>query len=129
MTVNHSLQYYSTAIKNAEENLLSNNPAILKEDHKTVLKLETDLAADIISQSNSLREMMTHLSKLEYDNKLLESNIRRLEDKREGAAGMYDDSHYLYKSKLLENSILFISICALIYNIYQYQYQYQPSVK
>ena len=52
--------------------------------------------------------LKSHLSGLGYKT---QSNM----DKRNGSVGMYDDSRAMYNSKLLENYILFLSICAISY--------------
>ena len=117
MSINHTTDYYSTSMKNVEEILIKN--PISTTQHKVLFNLKTDIDQDIISVSKSLNTILEQVSTLESDNALLVSKIQTLEDKREGSAGMYDDSRNLYNSKLLENSILFISICVLSYNIYK----------
>ena len=117
MTINHTVDYYSNFIKTIESMLL-NNP-VSAENYKYFFNIETDLDNDIISVSKTIKTTLEQISTLESDNALLVSKVQTLGDKREGSSGMYDDSRSLYNFKLLENSILFISICAIIYNIYK----------
>lgn len=119
MSINHSSNYYDTSIKNIEASLMTNNPEILTEQNAELSQIKTDIDSDIISISKTLNRTIEQITKLESDNALLASNIQSLEDKREGSSGMYDDSRNLYNSKLIENSILFVAICAISYNVYK----------
>ena len=98
---------------------MTNNPEILTEQNAELSQIKTDIDSDIISISKTLNRTIEQITKLESDNALLASNIQSLEDKREGSSGMYDDSRNLYNSKLIENSILFVAICAISYNVYK----------
>ena len=45
--------------------------------------------------------------------------LQGLENKREGALGMYDDSRDAYNFKLLENWLIFLGSVGLAYGIYK----------
>lgn len=81
--------------------------------------LRDNIKSDIELTDKTIKKTIKQISKLEEDNVNLSSEIQELEDDRDGAIGMYDDSRELYNFKLLENWLIFASICGLGYKIYK----------
>lgn len=113
--IKHSVNYYDTVIKNIESRLNSTTTVEVSE----ILQIRTDIDSDIISINGNIKTKLDQITTLEMDNKILSSKIQALVDKREGSNGMYDDSRNLYNTKLIENSIIFLSICVICYNVYK----------
>jgi hypothetical protein len=80
--------------------------------------LRDNIKSDIEIVDKTIKHTIKQISKLENDNVELLSTIQELEDDREGAIGMYDDSKERYNFKLLENWLLFASICGIGFTIY-----------
>lgn len=76
------------------------------------------LQQDIVSISTRVKVLVTRITKIEKDNAKLRAQLHVLENKREGAIGLYDDNVKLYNIQLLENIILFTSILGVGYRIY-----------
>lgn len=73
---------------------------------------------DIESTSKTIDRVITQIEKVEKDNAKMMVRLQGLENKREGALGMYDDSKTAYKLKLLENWLMFFGSVGLAYGIY-----------
>ena len=116
MVVLYSPKYYYIAISN----LNSENPSTASSTapiHKTIRDLSNNIASDIAVVDNDTAAIMSQVSALATDiaaARLITPN----EDKLRTSIGMYDDSQNLYITKLLENYLLFISICGIGYGIY-----------
>jgi len=113
MVVKHSKEYYLTANKNLSLKSSSNDQI------KDISLLKTDIDSDIFSLRDSNKKIMEQINVLESDNYRLLSKINNSDDKHAGSFGMYHDSQDLYITKLLENYLLFIVICIIIYKIYK----------
>ena len=112
MVIKHTAEYYVTAIKDIEAMLLSNGST----DQNTKLNLiKLDLDSDIVTVHKSLVKTLEQISELKKEKASIVSKLQSNMDKRNGSVGMYDDSRAMYNSKLLENYILFLSICAISY--------------
>lgn len=114
MAVLNSPEYYYAAI--SELNQHSSNSSII------------DLSNNIVDDTNIVNFNITltrsQVETLSLDNEtyvygsFVENGISN-EDKIATSTGMYDDSRNLYITKLLENYLLFISICGISYGIYK----------
>ena len=77
------------------------------------------LQQDIDTTAAEAQQIMQRIEKIELDNSKLIVELQGLEDDREGAIGMYDDSRFLYNFKLLQNWIMFAAISGLGYSVYK----------
>ena len=74
---------------------------------------------DIESTSRTIARIISQIGKIEKDNAKMMIRLQGLENKREGAIGMYDDSKTAYNLKLLENWLIFLGSLGLAYKIYK----------
>ena len=74
---------------------------------------------DIESTSKNIGRIVDQIAKIEKDNAKMMIRLQGLENKREGALGMYDDSKTAYNFKLLENWLMFIGSVGLAYGVYK----------
>lgn len=77
------------------------------------------LQQDIDKTAYTAQRIMNQIEKVEKDNAKLIVQLQELEDQREGAIGMYDDSRFLYNFKLLQNWLMFGAVSGLGYGIYK----------
>tara|TARA_B100002019_G_C21176585_1_gene551441 strand:+ start:474 stop:923 length:450 start_codon:yes stop_codon:yes gene_type:complete len=77
------------------------------------------LQQDIDKTAYTAQRIMNQIEKVEKDNAKLIVQLQELEDQREGAIGMYDDSRFLYNFKLLQNWLMFGAVGGLGYGIYK----------
>ena len=77
------------------------------------------LQQDIDKTAYTAQRIMNQIEKVEKDNAKLIVQLQELEDQREGAIGMYDDSRFLYNFKLLQNWLMFGAGGGLGYGIYK----------
>ena len=77
------------------------------------------LQQDIDKTAYTAQRIMNQIEKVEKDNAKLIVQLQELEDQREGAIGMYDDSRFLYDFKLLQNWLMFGAVSGLGYGIYK----------
>jgi len=78
-----------------------------------------NIEQDIESTSKTIARVITQIEKVEKDNANMMVRLQGLENKREGALGMYDDSKAAYNFKLLENWLMFFASVGLAYGIYK----------
>lgn len=78
-----------------------------------------NIEQDIESTSKTIARVITQIDKVEKDNANMMVRLQGLENKREGALGMYDDSKAAYNFKLLENWLMFFASVGLAYGIYK----------
>ena len=78
-----------------------------------------NLEQDIETTADTVARIVAQIEKVEKDNAKMMVRLQGLEDKREGALGMYDDSHTAYNFKLLENWLIFLGSIGLAYGIYK----------
>ena len=97
---------------------MENDTGTLNKTRGDIFILRDNIKTDIEMTDKTIKSTINRISKLEKDNEKLSSVIQGLEDDRDGAVGMYDDSREVYNFKLLENWLLFASICGLGYKIY-----------
>lgn len=77
------------------------------------------LQQDIDRSAAEAQRIMKQIEKTEKENAKLIVELQSLEDSREGAIGMYEDSRFLYRFKLLQNLIMFGAIGGLSYGVYK----------
>jgi len=78
-----------------------------------------NIEQDIESTSKTIARVITQIGKVEKDNANMMVRLQGLENKREGALGMYDDSKAAYNFKLLENWLMCFASVGLAYGIYK----------
>lgn len=78
-----------------------------------------NIEQDIESISKTIARIIAQIEKVEKDNSKMMIRLQDLENKREGAIGMYDDSKSAYNFKLLENLLMFLGSIGLVYRIYK----------
>ena len=78
-----------------------------------------NIEQDIESTSKTIARVITQIDKVEKDNANMMERLQGLENKREGALGMYDDSKAAYNFKLLENWLMCFASIGLAYGIYK----------
>ena len=78
-----------------------------------------NLEQDIEITANTVARIVAQIEKVEKDNAKMMIRLQGLENKREGALGMYDDSRTAYNFKLLENWLIFLGSIGLAYGIYK----------
>ena len=78
-----------------------------------------NIEQDIESTARTIARIIAQIEKVEKDNAKMMIRLQGLENKREGAIGMYDDSKTAYNFKLLENWIMFLGSVGLAYGIYK----------
>jgi hypothetical protein len=115
MAVSYSPQYYYTAISglNSQSSSLTHTQQLIEDLSGNIERdINTiDISTDIIlSQVNEMS--------LNVDGSTTQRGISH-EDRITTSNGMYNDSRNRYITKLLENYLLFISICGLSYGIYK----------
>jgi uncharacterized protein YaaN involved in tellurite resistance len=81
--------------------------------------LKDNIEQDIKRVDTTTNETIMQITKLEKDNAILALKLQELENKREGAIGLYDDSKELYNLKLLENWLMVLFISGIGYGIYK----------
>ena len=74
---------------------------------------------DIEITAKTIARIIAQIEKIEKDNAKMMVRLQGLENKREGAIGMYDDSRTAYNFKLLENWLIFFGSVGLAYGIYK----------
>ena len=109
MAVLYTPQYYYMAISN----LTAHIPHA--SSNQQTLQLKSNIDTDIANVDNTIDRLKTQLSALAADIDVSKTN----KDNLRTSGGMYDDSRNLYITKLLENYLLFISICWVSYGIYK----------
>ena len=109
MAVLYSPQYYYIAIRKLNEKINISNRSEEKQE------LHDNINKDIITINASTNIIVNQLKTTNSTFNESGSN----EDNIKTHKGMYDDSRNLYITKLLENYLLFISICGVSYGIYK----------
>lgn len=109
MAVLYSHQYYYIAISRLNEKINISNRSEKKQE------LHDNINKDIITINASTNRIVNQLKRTNSTINEPGSN----EDQIKTHKGMYDDSRNLYITKLLENYLLFISICGVSYGIYK----------
>jgi hypothetical protein len=109
MAVLYSPQYYYIAISKLNEKINISNRSEKKQE------LRDNINKDIITIKASTDRIVNQLKRTDSTINEPGSN----EDQIKTHKGMYDDSRNLYITKLLENYLLFISICGVSYGIYK----------
>lgn len=109
MAVLYSPQYYYIAIRKLNEKINISNISEEKQE------LHDNINKDIITINASTDRIVNQLKTTNSTINEPGSN----EDQIKTHKGMYDDSRNLYITKLLENYLLFISICGVSYGIYK----------
>ncbi len=96
------------------------------EDKGSMDKIRADLflfrdnlEQDIETTAKTIARIVNQIAKVEKDNAKMMVRLQGLENKREGALGMYDDSRDAYNFKLLENWLIFLGSVGLAYGIYK----------
>jgi len=77
------------------------------------------LSQDITTTANTMTRINLQIDKLERDNAKLMIEFRGMENRSEGAIGMYDDSRLLYNQKLLVNWLYIGTICSIGAGLYK----------
>ena len=113
MAVLHSPQYYYTAISGLNPHSSSQTHIQQLEDLNGNIDTDTNT---IVIATNAMMSQLNEMS-LAADGSTNQHGISN-EDRITTSNGMYDDSRNLYITKLLENYLLFISICGVSYGIY-----------
>ena len=119
MVVKHSNEYYLIANKNLSTKSVPTDDLLINDHIRDISLLKKDIDDDIFSLRNSNKKIMEQIDVLESDKYRLLTKINDNYDKHAGSFGMYHDSQDLYITKLLENYLLFIFICIIIYKIYK----------
>lgn len=78
-----------------------------------------NLEQDMESTVQTIARIIAQIRKIEKDNSKMIIKLQGLENKREGAIGMYNDSKTAYNFKLLENWLMFLASVGLAYGIYK----------
>lgn len=78
-----------------------------------------NLEQDIEITAKTIARIVDQIAKVEKDNAKMMVRLQGLENKREGAIGMYDDTRTAYNFKLLENWLIFLGSVGLAYGIYK----------
>ena len=78
-----------------------------------------NLEQDIEITAKTIARIIGQIAKVEKDNAKMMVRLQGLENKREGAIGMYDDTRTAYNFKLLENWLIFLGSVGLAYGIYK----------
>lgn len=78
-----------------------------------------NLEQDIEITAKTIARIIGQIEKVEKDNAKMMVRLQGLENKREGAIGMYDDTRTAYNFKLLENWLIFLGSVGLAYGIYK----------
>ena len=108
MVVLYSPNYYYMAISNLT------TPPI----DATIQTLSGNIDNDISAVNDNTIALLSQVDTLISDI-AASSSTNSNEDKLKTSISMYDDSRNLYITKLLENYLLFISICGVGYGIYK----------
>lgn len=145
MAVNHNPNYYKHKIKTLEGEFIvnineltqiypysktystnskyatqySNDKGSVDKTRSNIFLLKDQLIQDINKTSKNGQEYMKKINKIEKDNLKLIKATNNLDNKSEGAIGMYEDSRELYNFQLLENWLLLGSLLILSYRIYK----------
>lgn len=147
MTTKHSSHYYSNTIKKLDTDFtinlkemsatfpyaktypdistytkkLSEEQGELDKTRSFIFLLRDNIQQDIDTVDTSIRNILLQVEKLDKDNYELSQRVDNLNDKKEGADGMFQDSRELYNFTLLENWIMFFSICGLGLGVYKFK--------
>ena len=78
-----------------------------------------NLEQDMESTVQTIARIIAQIRNIEKDNSKMIIKLQGLENKREGAIGMYNDSKTAYNFKLLENWLMFLASVGLAYGIYK----------
>lgn len=145
MATKHPTQYYSNTIQKLDSEFVSNLNAIIAtfpyaktypdistysktlseqqgafdKTNSSIFLLRDNIEQDIETVDNSIQTIITQIEKLDNDNNYILQKVDGLSGKKEGAYGMFKDVRELYNFNLLENWIMFFSICGLGYRIFK----------
>lgn len=95
------------------------NKAAVNKTSGDIFILKDNIKTDIESVDKTIKQTIKQISKLDTDNMKLIKTLQQLENERQSAIGMFDDSKERYNFKLLENWLMFVSICGICYKIYK----------
>lgn len=96
---------------------LSEQQGALDKTRSSIFILRDNIQQDIETVDNSIQTIITQIEKLDKDNHDILQKVQMLSNQKEGAYGMFHDVRELYNLNLLENWILFFSICGLVYGL------------
>jgi chromosome segregation ATPase len=97
----------------------NNNQTNINELNKDIFLEKDSLQMDIQTVGSEVEDIISKIAAVENKNAKLMIQLQSLDNDREGAIGMYDDSKYWYKFYFGVNATYFIAICALGYGIYK----------
>lgn len=143
MATKHSTHYYTNSIRILDAEFISNLNALiatfpyaktypdistysktlseqqgaLDKTRSSIFILRDNIQQDIETVDNSIQNIIAQVEKLDIDNHDILQKVEMLNGQKEGANGMFEDVRELYNLNLLENWILFFSICGLGYRI------------
>jgi|AntAceMinimDraft_17_1070374.scaffolds.fasta_scaffold29297_2 septal ring factor EnvC (AmiA/AmiB activator) len=147
MATKHSPQYYSNTIKKLDTEFtinlkemsstfpyaktypdistytkkLSEEQGATDKTRSSIFLLRDNIEQDIHTVDASISNIITQIEKLDKDNNELSQHVDNLNDRKEGADGMFQDSRELYNFTLLQNWIMFFSICGLGVGLYKFK--------
>ena len=143
MTINHVPPYYTSSIQNLDVEFIykldaliatfpyaqtypdiSSYSATLSKQQGELDKIRSDIfilkdniPQDIETVYNSIQTLITRVEEIDIDNNAMLDTTDTLNDKTEGSYGMIQDTRELYNFNLLENWLMFFSICGLGYAV------------
>jgi len=143
MTIKHVPPYYTSSIQNLDVEFIhkldaliatfpyaqtypdiSSYSATLSKQQGELDKIRSDIFIlkdnihqDIETVYNSIQTLITRVEEIDIDNNAMLDTTDTLNDKTEGSYGMIQDTRELYNFNLLENWLMFFSICGLGYAV------------
>lgn len=100
-------------------NVYEKNKTNLDELNKDLFLEKDSLQNDILTVESNIADVIKKITEVEKENAKLMVKLQDLDNQREGAIGMYNDSKYWYNVYRGENFFYFIAICALVFGIYK----------
>lgn len=100
--------------------------SLLEKDQSSLNAIKAELflfrdsiEQDITSVADEIEEIIEKIEKVEKSNAKLMLQLTGLDNEKEGAIGMYDDSRALYNYNLAENWLHFFLMSGLGYAVYR----------
>jgi len=118
--VTHSFPYakaYPTL--SAYTDAYQKNQSNIDELNKDMFLAKDSLQRDIRTVASQIADTIKKIAAVEKENAKLMVELQGLDNERQGAIGMYDDSRYWYNFHRGENIVYFLALCALGYGVYK----------
>jgi len=100
------------------EKIYENKQSKLDELNSDFFLFRNSIEKDISSLNKNIIIANNKIKIIEEDNKKLTAELKNLENQKEGAIGLYDDTQYWYNFSKTENIIYFLALCGIGYGIY-----------